>query len=121
MFARFDMHSLQSYSSCAHSLYERNLESHRAMHYLNIRLGAALAQPAVCYPAELSLTALCAAAVCTYRVQILDKGPEYVQTEQRRLGELLKASGVVPAKRTLFMLKKNILVSFQEAPLAASA
>jgi Endoplasmic reticulum protein ERp29, C-terminal domain len=54
-------------------------------------------------------------------VQILDKGPEYVQTEQRRLAELLKATSVVPAKRTLFMLKKNILVSFEEAPLAASA
>mmetsp|Transcript_420 Transcript_420/g.553 ORF Transcript_420/g.553 Transcript_420/m.553 type:complete len:358 (-) Transcript_420:436-1509(-) len=46
--------------------------------------------------------------------KVLDKGPEYIQNEIKRLSGMISNPSVNPKKKTLFMLRRNILTSFTE-------
>ncbi|KAG5180837.1 disulfide-isomerase precursor-like protein [Tribonema minus] len=51
--------------------------------------------------------------------KVLEKGPEYLSKEAARLEGLLKGDSISPEKRTLFMLRKNILRGMEGAAAAS--
>lgn len=45
--------------------------------------------------------------------KVLDKGADYVAKEKDRLTKMIESDSVKPAKKTLFMLRRNILNAFE--------
>ena len=45
--------------------------------------------------------------------KVIRVGPEYVSTEIKRLGEMISSPAVSHSKKTMFLLRRNVLRSFQ--------